>query len=320
VELWIDGILISRVAYSYFASATVDHKIEFGLRGTPSLGMRGVYKQAAVSIQTTTDYWGARETGTADFNVAQPRRLTLNGGSSYVFTPADVGTHLRVIGGVTRNLDGGTNNGDFRIASLASSTAVELAGDPRAGATVDSANPQRITIPDFDGFLYPDDRGKMITITGSTLGNNGTYRIVRILEPGTLIDLAGYATEIPVRSNVCEVIGVAFTSEADLTYQIDPAFVTEIGTSWEQSAAGDAAGALVTLRQPLWVNGLIMEIAYTMVLSAQILLDNTVENTVAPGPSYKYYPVYLVDLFAGIRGYLDDLTVAGVIPEYRIEE
>ena len=322
VELWVGGTLISRVPYADFTTVTTDHKIEFGIRGIAAIGIAVGVVQLGAWIHTDTDFWGAREAGTADLASANPSQLVLGGGSSYAFAPGDADKHLRITGSAVSNPQGGNNNGDFVIALVVNPATVELAGVDRAGAVVDTVTPTRVTLPDFEALLFPDDLGKQIVLSGSAVGNDGAYTIDKILQAGTLVDLGTYATVIPERSNVCEVIGAAFASEENLAYRIDPLFADETGVSWEQSAASALAGDTITLRQPLWDNDLICEIAYTMVLSAQVLQDYSVENAVTNlSPlRYRYYPFYLSDLFAGIRGYLDDLTVAGVIPEYGIEE
>ena len=62
----------------------------------------------------------------------------------------------------------------------------------------------------------------------------------------------------------------------------------------------------------------VLRVAYSEVLSAQVLLNNTIINDlVSAGPPkvYRYYPFYLSDPGGFIRRYIDLITAAGVIPE-----
>lgn len=301
VELWVDGQFISRVDYSSFAEATTDHKIEFGLRGTPALNFFVQYKQLGINIHTDTDFTGARSNN-ANTSSSYPTRVTLWEGDPYIFVSSDIGKRFTLPDGI------------YQIDSLVSDTEIEVTGEDQIDAIVETANFKRITIPNED-FVYPNDLGKEIIISGSVLGNNGTYVIDKLLEPGSFTDLSTFDTPILTRTNVCEVVAAAFTSEVGLDWKLVPVFGDATDLEWEQSGASSFSGMDITLRQSLWTNGLLMYVKYSDVLSAQLLLDDTIRNGVV-----KYYPLYIADTFGNISLFLDGLTIGGVIPEFLLRE
>lgn len=317
VELWVDGQLIDTQDYTAFGTGSSYHQFNFGLMGTPAQNMEAWFKQVNIQIINTRDYWSARETGTGTVNATNPKRLTLSG-SSHTFVSSDVGKGLLISGSAATNPSGGNNNGLWVIDSLVSGAAVELVGRVNNGAEVSTTNPKRITVSEMNAFKYPDDLGKEIIISGSGAGNDGTYIIEKLLEPGSLTDFASFLTPNEEYTNICEVVAATFITETDLSWQLRPVFVTETGLDWVQADAGSIAGAVLTLRQALWVNGLVMEIGLSDVLTGQLLEGAEEHNVIIdPGPpvQYKYYPIYLYDQLGAIEAFLDALTVAGVIPE-----
>jgi len=312
VELWIDGALVFRLDYALFNAATAVHRIDWGIRGVPLAGMILEVSQLGVSIETVTDYWSARGTA-GSVNVANPTRFD---DGIVLIAPGDVGKALTISGGTAPNPQGGLNNGRYLIDSLVAPGIVELAGAAHADAATVAA-PDRVTVDDEEAFVYPDDLGKEIVISGSALGNDGTYVIDTLIEPGTLVDYLAYSTPITgAKTNICEVVAGGFVAEPNLDYQILPVFATEPGLTWTLSDAGDFAADTISLRQGLWANDLVMAIGYTNVLSAQLLADSDVENIVGAGPTYGRWPFYLADPLGAIKAYIDSLTAAGVIPEY----
>ncbi len=102
-------------------------------------------------------------------------------------------------------------------------------------------------------------------------------------------------------------------------------FEDESSIDWELSDAGTIDGTTLTLPDPLPISESgyerVLEIFQTKVLSAQILEDTTVANSVIqtlPTVLYDRYPFYLADPLGLARTFLDELTVAGVIADYRI--
>ena len=316
-ELWIDGLLITRVAHNQF-DASANHRAEFGILVTAA-GLDIEYKQLGAYWYTVTDYWATRGTN-GGVNVANPTRFDDSLG---FLTAGDVGKYLTVDrGSATTNPQGGYNSGHFLIDSYVSPGVVELAGPVRAaGATISSL--VRITVELEEEFTYPDDLGKQIVLSGSSLGNDGAYTIGSLIEPGTLVNFASYATPITgAKTNICEISGGALAEESGLDYQLLPVFVTEaVGILWVLSDASSFSGPTITLRSGMWINDLVMETRYTNVLSAQLLTDSNIDNTittVGPPVEWGYYPFYLADPLAVVTGYVDDLTAAGVIPEFEI--
>jgi hypothetical protein len=89
------------------------------------------------------------------------------------------------------------------------------------------------------------------------------------------------------------------------------------------SDAGSVAGLVATLRDNPPFNftniELIMRVRYTMVLSAQALIDSSDDTTPIPATDpveYTHYPFFLPSSTLGaFEAFIDELTVAGVIPE-----
>ena len=315
--------MISRVDYSLFVVASVDHQGEWGLRGVPLAGGKVRVKQIGFEIKTITDYWSAH--GTAGVVAAvNPTRFDDN---VALMIAGDVGKYLTIRGSGITNPAGGNNNGHYLVDSYVGPGVVELVGPVKPGVTLELGSPKRITLADPEGFTYPDDLGKKIVISGSSLGNNGTYTIEKLWifqSPATWKDLDTYNTgdQVTVKTNICTVLEVdPFVSEVGLSYQLKPVFANEGSLDWELSDASSFSGTTLDLRNGLWANGLIMEIRYSNVLTAQLLADNQVDNVIiATGPPvlYEYYPFYLQDILGLIRAYIDAITAAGVIPEFEI--
>lgn len=314
VELWVNGTLISREDYTTF-DVSANHRVDFGITiAVAGLDVR--YKHLGAKWATVTDYWGARGTA-GSVNTANPTRFD---DTATLLAAGDVGKRLDISGSGATNPSGGNNNGNFLINSYVSPGVVELFGPVRNNAATATA-PDTITVENPEEFTYPDDLGKQIIITGSSLGNNGTYTIAALIESGTGEDFSDYDSPITdAKTNICEVTGAPpFVAEPNLEYQIKPVFVTETGLDWELSDAGSSSGATLTLRQGLWANGLVLEVGYTNAVSAQLLADQSVVNEVigaGPPVIYENYPFYLADPFGAVKACLEDLTAAGVIPEF----
>ena len=112
--------------------------------------------------------------------------------------------------------------------------------------------------------------------------------------------------------------------DAELRAQVDDATERGIDAKSVQGAGdtGTEAAGVLTLRQalPTLSGGVtrILEIAYTDVLSAQLLLDaSVVAAVVSAGPpvTLDKYGFYLSDPLGVVRRYLDIITAAGVIPD-----
>jgi hypothetical protein len=165
-----------------------------------------------------------------------------------------------------------------------------------------------------DPLFTPDDRNKFLNITGSGLGNNRTLAsAVKILEV--------------VHAKRVRVNGAAFVSEVGIDFQFRTSdgttldqFLAATGVQWELVNAASFAAAVLTVRDVLPLAATPLEIGYTKVLSAQTLLNETVENEgSAGGAPDVYYPFYLFDVDRATRQLMDEVTAAGVLPAYQRE-
>jgi hypothetical protein len=311
VELLVNGTVIQTATHASFP-VSAEHKIEFGiLINPPTSDPHFRVRQAAFWSKTLTDYWSARGTN-GQVAAANPTRLNdavFNG-----FTVNDVGRAIRTTGsGVALN----RNNGRFIIDSFVSSSAVEVIGAQQEKADI-AGDLITITVP-LTGyqFQYPDDIGKKMVISGSALGNDGEYVITKLLSQDVgNQDLAWGSAPVPEKTNICQIAGGVTAAEVDVDWRLKPVFSNEgPGLNWEMSDAGSFAGSTLTLRQALPIaNGSytrVLDILFSDVLSAQVLLDTSVKNLLD-----AYYPFYIADPLGFVRAYLDAITAAGVIPDF----
>lgn len=315
VDFYVNGQLINHQGYAYFGDPTTDHLFTFGCLGAPATGVEFYIKHLGLNIINKQDIWSYYDTGVGSVSSTTPNKFTVSGG--YTFTSSDVGKCLRVQDSAITNPYGGNNNILSRIYSVNSSTEVTLQCVGSDGAVITEGTPARIEFPECCYKLkYPDDLGRKVQITGSSLGNNGTYTITALLEENTLNDFADYDTPLEEYTSICEVNSSTLTSEVDLGFEYVVEFQTEAGLSFTQSDAGSRSGDTLTLREALWFNNLLIEVGVTDVLSAQILRNIYDRNSlISTSPNlYEYYPFYLSDTMEGLYNFLIDLTVAGVIP------
>lgn len=309
VELWVNGILVQTATHASFP-ASVEHRVEFGiLLDPPTNNPFFRVRQAAFWAKTLTDYWSARG---PDGQTAGANPTRLSDAVFLAFESGDVGNAINITGSAVSNAQGGNNNGRFIVDSFVGIDAVELIGATQAKADITTS--KRIVVPTTGyQFQYPDDLGKKITV--------GTYagQVIESLfsqAPGNP-NLASGLSPIPEKTNICEVVGVPFTVLAvDLDWHLEPVFINEgPGLNWEMSDAGSFVSVMLTLPQGLPIaNGSytrVLDILFSDVLSAQLLLDTTIKNLLD-----AYYPFYLADPLGFIRAYLDVITAAGVIPDY----
>lgn len=141
--------------------------------------------------------------------------------------------------------------------------------------------------------------GKILVITGSALGNDGSYNLAALTDSRNA--LLGTHRSPP-----------GLTAESDLDWRKDPNFPND-SVSVEIAAAGTWSNPTLTLRQTLPQANTPVIAVYTTVLSAHALREEFVTND----PVGTYYPFYLADPFAFVREFVDDVTVAGVIAKYQ---
>jgi hypothetical protein len=316
VELHVNGIVVQTATYASFpAKASDPPYIGFGINLDPPTNNPFFrIRQVAIKSKTLTDYWNARASA-GQVAAANPTRLNDAGFNDFQTT--DVGNALSITGGTATNAQGGNNNGRFVVASRVSATAVELVGASQTKA--DLTSNKRVVVP-LTGyqFQYPDDLGKEIVVSGYSAQvidkllsqQSGNHDLETL--PGGGASLSTFRET----TNICEVVGTPFTPAVDLDWYIQPVFVNEgPGLDWEMSDAGSFSGATLTLRQALPIsNGSytrVLDILFSDVLSAQVLLDTTIKNLLD-----AYYPFYIADPLGFVRAYLDAITAAGVIPDF----
>lgn len=323
VELWVDGSIVETQPYSAFAQVTANRRISFG---SHSLGVAvavGFVKQAGYYVRTTQDFWGYT-LDTTSVATGNPRRVTMG---TAPFVAGDVGKRIEVSRGGTLNPQNGKNNGVFEVGTFVDASNVDVVGPTNSDdGLVQSASPLRVTVSgDQQKFVFPDDLGKEIVISGGLANNNGTYVIDSLLDDQSLVDLESWATVLRQETTICEIVdpggGFGFISESGLDWRLDPDFVTESNLRGVLSDAGSEAADVLTLRGAL--PGVeVVAVAFSEVLSAQLLRDFSFQNEIIqtlPDVLWEYYPFYLSDPLGFVRVYLDTVTAAGVIPEFSLE-
>lgn len=223
------------------------------------------------------------------------------------FQAGDDGKYLRTYSAANNENDG------LWIASYVAAGQVDLSGVPLGRARVFTPNPALPT----ESFIILEepwfrrrDVGKTISISGSSLGNNGDYPVLAwVSETFVVVDASA--------------LSGGFTAESLLTWQFKTGagdFVAESGVEYELVDAGSVASKTLTLHpaEPGWPSSpLDVEVGYTSVLSMQLMRDESVENEGSGGAVGNiYYPFYLWDVEQGIRDLMDAVTAAGVIPEF----
>lgn len=310
VQLLIDNTVVQELLTSDFDVSTKNEQ-RFGCQntagGTTSSAFR--VKYASFFVHTSTDYWNLH--GVAGATIG-PTTFDTNSGAVVI---GDVGKAFRVYDAPSPE-----NNGTFRVLTAPTSDNVTLTGRPRYLAILESVHPARVRIAnDNRAFKYPDDIGKKIDLSSAlTAPNPGTYVIAAVLSPVDFSAFSGIDEEF---SNIVEVSGSpGFVTETEIPWKLLPDFVNEAGISWELADAGSVAGAVLTLRAnpPLDIPvgyEVILETVYSEVLSGQLLAGHEVDND----PAGAFFPFYLPPNPLGpFRSFIDNLTVAGVIPEIKL--
>lgn len=158
--------------------------------------------------------------------------------------------------------------------------------------------------PSYDPVAGGSGDGKSIVISGSTAGNDGTYKVLEVIDQRRIrVDNAG-----------------GFTTESGLTWAWATTVLQATPTDYEVVEQGSHTGVTITLGDALPSATENVELWYTTVLSAQVLLNEFVQNLASAGSAPNvYYPVYLFDVDRAIRQIVDEVTAAGVIPQYERE-
>jgi len=325
VKFFVDGVLTETTDWGDFPDLGFNpfkSGMFFGIFSTITIAAYIHIKSVRYYAHTPTDYFAARE-ALGDLT-GSPDQLDTN--IVGLFSAGDVGKRAITQNSLITNAQGGNNNGSWVIDTVVDDERVILTSEVLDGAFVESANPTRVTLPIDTGLLqYPDDLGKIIEISGSASGNDGSWVIGAMIEIGTGVDLDSYETILPTKTNIVELLTANFVTEPALSWQLIPNFTTEANADWVVSDMGTVAGSVITLAQVLPIASArasrVLEIIYSQVLSSQILKNlESVNEVIATVPSvaWAYYPLYLTDPLGYAKLYLDDITAAGVIAEFQI--
>lgn len=330
VQLEINGQWVCEVDYAAFAAGSA-HEVAFGIEpGATAAGL--LVHRVDLWAHTSVDFWNSRGLA-GSVNSASPTVLDI-GIPGHLIDPDDVGKRVRISGSAASiHPQGGNNNGFWMIGAVLSGQTASLRGPDKTDGTAQQSGARFIAFNDEATFQYPDDLGKKLVITSSATGNAKTYTIDKMYRagsggtPGGGVDLEGFATIIPEKTNIVELwddLGAApatLVVESGMTWHLEPDFVTEAGLAWEVSNTGSLSGLTATLRQALplaaWA-GRIVDVLYTDVISAQLLESEEVANSlISEVPLlFEYYPFYVADPLGFVRTYLDGITAAGVIPDF----
>lgn len=221
-----------------------------------------------------------------------------------LFTSADTGKRVRIKG--TGGTVAARRNKGLWEATFVNATTLSLAGITSDSiVTVQTVGGQHF-VDILDPRFVADDVNKEIEILGSALGNNGTRIVQEVVSPFRV-----------------RVDGSDFVNEQSIQYRFNPyngtsgQFEAASGFEWELIDTAVEAAGVVTIRDALPGATTDVEQWYTSVLSAQILRNEFVENkgSSASAPDV-YYPFYLFDVDQTTRKLMDEVTAAGVIPEF----
>lgn len=314
VFLVVNGTKVQTATRTDFAVDT-DTEFSFGSHSDTATGHNAYIKNARFFSTTSTDYWNARGTNA---DVSAPNGVDIN---ASLLTASDIGREILITGSTATNPSGGSNNFRGEIVTVPTSEMVTVQGVEEVTTALVDMPGDKLYVGRSNAFQYPDDLGKQIVLSGSSLGNDGTYTIQALLQQGSEVDLSTF-TNIRETTNIAVLSSGLVVDEQGLTWRMDPVFIVETGINWELSDAGSFSGTTGILRQAVPIpNGSytrVMEVYSVNIPSAQILLDATIVMALLSTTPrlYSYYPFFLNDPLAAVRGYIDDLTAAGVIPDY----
>lgn len=272
---------------------------------------------------TTTDFWNVRgEDGHVQSEF--PRKFIVGVDT---FQAGDVGKMLTISGSLSVNAQGGNHNGRWLIDSYVGPREVQLKDKTRRHLRTELSTPNYVYVDQIDAFTFPDDLGKTVTISGSRLGNDGTYVIAKLRDQNDLSDLnSGSSPDIVMKTTVAELTAASFQTEVSLGWTMLPVFGLEGALLWELSDAGKYEDGLLKLRRALPTLGTgganIVEAWVSQVPSMQVLEDRTFRNSLIssllPELLYEYYPFYVNDPLGVVRLFIDQLTAAGVKPDFKL--
>ena len=233
-----------------------------------------------VASDPSRNYWNLRRDDGATVNPG-----TLNSAAA-LFVAGDTGNYLRLYSDENKN-DG------LWLATYVAAGQVTLAGIPRDAAV--NGVSVLLESPRFSS----RDVGKNLVVSGSALGNDGTYPIVALVSPYEVT-----------------ITGALVAEDVTMTLAAD--FVVEAGVRWELVEVGTSVATALTLRDALPAANTPVKVSYSTVLTAQLMLNEFVTNTGEGGSGAPdlYYPFYLFDVDSSTSDVINEITAAGVIPRF----
>jgi hypothetical protein len=330
-------------------SATAANEFLFGYEdlGAGNQNWTAQWDEVGTFIEQRRNYYNRFSSGTFTGGGSP----NFNDGSN-PFVAGDVGKFLRS-SGYERTADTfvNRNSGVWKVATFVGAGAVGLVGITRGpdaaddletqGVTVSGGNADVtaadrpgsgegaiITIPEGDAGIFRIEDGptmldnatggydpvsggsgdgKTVVLSNSGLGNDGDFPVLEVLDPWR------------VRVDASALGGAEFVAEIGLSWAFkETLFTASVGASdYEVVDKGSHAAPTITLGDTLPSGTEDVEVWYTSVLSAQILRSEFVQNEGSLGAEPGiYYPFYIFDVDRATRQILDEITAAGVIPEY----
>jgi hypothetical protein len=306
-SVWANGVLVIDSFDISISVATGFHRWEFGIPQATD----GIFwtRDVAITVENTRDHCSSLRDG----NTAAPNEFTP--GTAYALKASPEQHFLCLTkDSPSDNGYGGNGVGVFEIVGDTGGTyTVQGVTRPREIRVVDDDKIQA----DHRVFRYPDDLGRSIVISGSSVGNDGSYRISKIFAPDGVTELSSSASGYAETSNLVEVVTTSdLALEDNLDLRIDPLFVAEaftdaIITNTETlTTAGGKVTDIDFEDGSLWGTGLVMEVHGHGPLSGQLLVDQSIKNE-----SDAYYPAYLFEETGTVKPFVEALTAAGIIVE-----
>ena len=281
----VDGVVLASALASSFAStASTDFSFGYFDQAAANQDWTVWWDRVRVRVDNGRNWWNYWAED-ADLTVGD---AWIDDPVNTPFVAGDTDKRVRIFSANPEN------DGEW-LATYSSTSRLLLAGIERADAAL--AADGSITIE--DPIFRPLDVGKTVTISGSALGNDGDHVITE------------WITAYTVKT------ATTFAVEGSQTWKFKPVFVAETSVEYELIDAGTVATKTLTARQAWPAAAQLLDVDYTTVWSAQLLLNEFVRNEGSGGtPPAIYYPFYLFDVSAALRQVIDEVTAAGVIPEF----
>ena len=296
----IDGaVLLSAPAASFGASASQTASFGYRRLGGAAQVWTVQWDQVALNITPTRDYAQLRRD---DGVLVNPATIT---SAAALFVLADTGKLVRTVSATA------ASDGLWRATYVDPST-LTLGAVVRAAEASVAGSVVTLDVPRFDRLTT----GKVIVISGSTDGNDGSYTVLAWGGDPGLTGADATLTELQARVDTSGLPGGVFNTETGLDWGFAPN-VTAGACRWELIDALTNVGPIVTLRETLPAATLALAVRYSTDPSAQVLADESVVNE-GTGPPDQRWPVYLLDVDEATRALLDQITAAGVIVDFTV--